>query len=755
MPKPGSRGFGMGVVEAVGNISLNAHWLITANLVMGALLLLWILRYLRLSARARESEWRNTATVENLAEGFYRTSVDGKQLYANAALVKMNGYDSAEEMLASVNDIATEWYVDPKRREEFCQALAEHGSVADFISEIYRHKTRERIWISENARTVHDPHTGKILCYEGSIREITAEMERNKLEKQLEKLATNLSGGLYQLQKTPEGRFSLTYASPGVERLLGKLETNTNRGLQAYINRFHPDDAALYLRNLESSSQSLETIRNEFRYLQDDETWRWIELTATPEKLEDGSIVWHGSINDITARKSAEEQVHQLAFFDPLTELPNRRVFTQRLETMMGACRRRNEHGAVLFIDLDNFKTLNDTHGHETGDELLRQVARRLKQGVRSTDTVSRFGGDEFVLLLDSLGTEMSDAISNATDAANKIVREFATGFDLGTIEHATTPSIGVVVFDGESRKAADIIKSADIAMYEAKKGGRNSFVIFDPENLDNVSDMYLLQRDLAAAIRNEELVFEFQPQVDVNGRILGAEALVRWNHPERGLLAPSAFVPMAEKTGLIMEINEWVLTNAISTLARWGRNPEMAGLNLSVNLSVQQFRLPEFVETMKQRIAKAGIDASRLTLELTEHVMARDPGRVAENMAELRKTGIRFSLDDFGTGYSSLSQLNQFPFDEVKIDGAFVSDIEHRESNRSLIEAILGMAQALDLETVAEHVGSPFQVEFLRDRGCNLFQGFYFHPPVSEDRLASLTSGQKAPVRHLRVLAQ
>ncbi|MEZ5792334.1 MAG: EAL domain-containing protein [Nitratireductor sp.] len=744
----------MGVYEALGNISVNSHWLITTNLVMGALLLLWILRYFRLSATARESEWRNTATVENLAEGFYRTSVDGKQLYANAALVKINGYDSAEEMLANVNDIASEWYVDPGRREEFRAVLAEHGSVSNFVSQVYRHKTREPIWISENARIVRNPRNGQVEFYEGSIREITAEMERQKLEKQLEKLAHNLSGGLYQLQKSPAGHFSCTYASPGFERLLGKLDTNTTRGLQTYVDRMHPDDASQYLTMLDRSARTMEIIHKEIRYRQDDQSWKWIELTATPEKLEDGSIVWHGSIQDITARKSAEEQVHQLAFFDPLTELPNRRVFTQRLEQMIGACRRRKEHGAVLFIDLDNFKSLNDTHGHETGDELLRQVAKRLKQGVRSTDTVSRFGGDEFVLLLDSLGCEMSDAISNATGAANKILREFSTGFDLGTIEHATTPSIGVVVFDGTNRNATDIIKSADIAMYEAKKGGRNSFVIFDPENLDNVSDMYLLQRDLAAAIRNEELVFEYQPQVDVNGRILGAEALVRWNHPERGLLAPSAFVPMAEKTGLIMDINEWVLTNAITTLSRWAGKPEMAQLNLSVNLSVQQFRLPEFVDKMKARIGEAGIDAKRLTLELTEHVMARDPKRVAENMAELRKTGIRFSLDDFGTGYSSLSQLNQFPFNEVKIDGAFVSDIEHRESNRSLIEAILGMAQALELETVAEHVGSPFQVEFLRERGCNLFQGFYFHPPVSEQMLESLTMEQTLPARQLRVVA-
>ncbi|MFZ1815316.1 MAG: EAL domain-containing protein [Rhizobiaceae bacterium] len=742
----------MNWLHTIGTISVNEHWLTTANLVLAALLLLWMLRAVRLVRTSAERDQQNIATIQNLAEGVYRTSPEGRQLFANASLVKLNGYETERELLDAVNDIGKEWYVDPTRRNHFKDLMERNGEVRDFVSEIYRHKTRERIWIAENARVVTNPATGRTLYYEGSVRDITREIEAKKIEQRLEKLAQNLSGGLFQMTGDSSVGFVCNYASPGFIKLLELDPDEELVDFRKCINKIHRDDRSAYLAQFEKSARALTTFSAEMRYTLGEDRVIWLNVNATPEILTNGRTLWHGHVNDITTRKLAEQQVNQLAFVDTLTDLPNRRVFMDRLERMISACKRRSEHGAILFIDLDNFKSLNDTHGHEKGDELLRLVAERLRKSVRATDTVSRFGGDEFALLLDSLGSDMSDAIANATGAANKILREFANGFDLGTVEHQTTPSIGVVVFDGAERSPADVLKSADIAMYEAKKGGRNNYMLFDPTSLDDVSEKYLLQRDLSAAIRNNELVFEFQPQVDVNGKVLGAEALVRWQHPERGLLGPSEFVPMAEKTGLIMEINEWVLENAIKTLARWSAVPALSGISLSVNLSVQQFRSPNFVARLADQIEKSGINATLLTLELTEHIMARNPEKVAEHMTALKECGIRFSLDDFGTGYSSLSQLNQFPFDEVKIDGAFVSDIEHRESNRTLIEAILGMARALNLETVAEHVGSPNQVEFLRERGCNLFQGFFFHPPLPEVQLEDLLVAQQPQARALRV---
>jgi len=729
-----------------------ATWLFVGNFLLAIVLVGLAMRHSRLIRRALRRRDIYRDVFDNVGEGLYRSTLEGTILKANRSLAHLNGYASADELISAVKDLATEFYVRPDRRREFKKLVERDGRVTDFVSEIYRHRTRERIWVTENARLVRDRISGVPLYYEGSIRDITRLMRHSQLEERLEKLADNLPGGLFQMVRRPDGRFHCPYASTGFATLLGLSRPIAEIDPNDYLGGIHGEDLAGYLAALDQSARDLSFWSCEFRYRRDKSTTIWMLVSATPEKMPDGSIIWHGFVSDVSARKHAEERVHRLAYYDPLTELPNRRLFMQRLEAAIVANRHRGEHGAVLFIDIDNFKTLNDTQGHEMGDLLLRQVALRLRDCVRVTDTVSRFGGDEFVLLLDALDDAKASAIANATGAANKILREFNRGFNLAGVNHSATPSIGVVVFDGASHTTAEIIKCADIAMYEAKKSGRNSYAVFDPASLKSVSEIYSLQRELAVATRRGELFFEFQPQIDAEGRIFGAEALIRWKHPVRGVLAPGEFVPIAEMTGLIMDINGWVLDEAVAILARWREMPQMRDLNLAVNISVQQFRASEFVERLRQRIRSAGIEANRLTLELTEHVMARDPDDVARSMTELKATGLRFSLDDFGTGYSSLSQLNQFPFDEVKIDGAFVSDIEHRARNRTLIEAILGMAHALGLETVAEHVGSPFQVEFLKARGCTRFQGFYFHPPISGEALANLVASQE-PQRPLRLV--
>ena len=507
----------------------------------------------------------------------------------------------------------------------------------------------------------------------------------------------------------------------------------------SYFGRIHSQDRNEYLGALANSAHSLEAWSHDFRYEHPDGRQIWLQVTATPQKEADGSVLWHGYLCEVTERKQSEEQIQRLAFFDPLTELPNRRIFTDRLNQTIASCRRDSTHGAVLFLDLDNFKALNDTKGHETGDILLTKVAQRLRDSVRGGDLVSRFGGDEFLILLPHLPEDVTKAVDEASGTAARILRQFCHGFALDFGRHHCSPSIGVVVFDASSESASDIIKSADIAMYEAKKRGRNTFVLFDPGSLQDVSHRYVLQRELSDAIAGNQLAFAFQPQVDGEGALTGAEALLRWNHPERGMIAPSEFVPLAEKSGLIMEINDWVLAEAVRVLSRWRGQPGMERLSLSVNISVQQFRSDDFVSRLCGRLGEAGVDPRLLTLELTEQIMARDPGNVAERMRELRALGIRLSLDDFGTGYSSLSQLNNFPFDEIKIDGAFVSDLEQRLANRTLIEAILGMAKGLNMKTCAEHVGSTWQFEFLKARGCSMFQGFHFHPPMDETRLVRL----------------
>lgn len=723
---------------------------LSASLV--AALFYLVLRYRRLLVRARTGEQHYRDTIENLVEGFYRSSIDGKQLRANAALVRLNGYDSEEEMLPAVNDIASEWYVDPKRRDEFKRLLERDGFVTDFVSEIYRHKTRERIWVSENARIVHDPQTGKPLYYEGSVREITAEIEVGKQREKLEKLSRNLPGGLFQLVRTPRGNYHVNYASRGFGKLLGIGQCDEQIKPNDYLPNIHNKDRESYLAALNRSANELVHWQCEFRYFPIPDTMIWITVSATPERLEDGTIVWHGHISDATERKNAEARIERMAYVDSLTDLPNRRLFTERLKTLRSHCRRSGGHGAVMFLDLDSFKSLNDTHGHDVGDDLLRQVAGRLSDTMPSGALVSRFGGDEFVILLAGLGRDRRAAVATAATAAETVLEAFEKGFDLGGMPHSATSSIGVAVFDRSAEPADEILKSADLAMYEAKKSGRNAYVLFDPAGLKDVSECYGLQRDLGSAIRENQLQLHFQPQVDPNGRIVAAEALLRWNHPRLGILTPSAFVPMAEKTGLIALVNRWVLEQAIETLARWRDDPCLASQRLSVNLSVQQFRSPDFAGDFCARVAAAGIDGSLLTLELTEHVMASNPQQVSASMAMLKEAGIRLSLDDFGTGYSSLSQLNRFPFDEVKIDGAFIAQMETRSSNRTLVEAILGLADAFGMETVAEHVASRAQLEFLHDNGCSLFQGYYFHPPLDQQAFRAVVAEQNPHRRLLKV---
>jgi len=738
-------------------LNLFGFWEWTTAISLLAAIGVGILAY-RLLARSRRLSRKLEKlrqSIDSLPVGFYRSSPNGTQISANPALVRLNGYSSEEELLKSVKDISTEWYVDPNRRTEFKRILERDGHVTDFVSEIYRHKTRERIWISEDARLVRALKTGLGCYYEGTVRDVTESIHRKQLEERLDKLARNLPGGLFQMCRNPDGNFELIYASQRFLALLGMEHETFPIDPTPYLGRIHSADRQNHINSVTESAEIGEVWTSDFRYRDNGGSWIWLGATATPERLTDGRIIWHGYIADLSDRKRAEAKIERLAYFDSLTGLPNRRYFTDQLEQTVRANKRTGDHSALLYLDLDNFKSLNDGHGHEIGDRLLQEVAKRLKESARARDTVSRFGGDEFVVLLDNLGSDRTRAAASASGAANKILRAFGRGFDLGKFQHFSTPSIGVALFDASCGTANDIIKGADVAMYEAKKRGRNNFVLFDPSGLQSAAENYRLQRELAGAIGRGELGLEFQPQVDLSGNMFGAEALVRWNHPTRGMLAPREFVPIAEMTGAITDINEWVFRESLDVLARWKRNPHLRDVCLSVNVSVQQFRSPEFAERLCTILENNGVSGSQLTLEMTEHAMARDAEAIAERMRNLKRHGVRFSLDDFGTGHSSLSQLNSFPFDEVKIDGAFVARIEHGKSDRTLIEAILGMAAALGLDTVAEHVGNQQQLDFLRTRGCSRFQGFYFHPPMSEGMIATIAEKQSTSIRASNDLPQ
>lgn len=445
----------------------------------------------------------------------------------------------------------------------------------------------------------------------------------------------------------------------------------------------------------------------------------------------EGETVIQCNIRDISARKKAEEKIMELAFFDPLTHLPNRTLLMDRLKQAMIVGARNASCGAVLFLDLDHFKTLNDTLGHDVGDKLLQQVAQRLTASVREGDTVARLGGDEFVVVLEGLHANAEEAAKQAQDVGEKILVTLNLPYHLGTIEHHSTASIGATLFNHANASTDELLKQADLAMYKSKETGRNVLQFFDPAMQTLVLERAALEKQLRRAIQEGQFVLHYQPQVVGDGRVTGAEALVRWVHPERGLMAPSDFIPLAESTGLILPLGQWVLQTACDQLRRWAEQPALAQLTLAVNVSALQFRQPDFVAQVLRILDLSGANPQRLKLELTESLLVDNVPTVIEKMFKLKAKGVSFSLDDFGTGYSSLSYLKRMPLDQLKIDRSFVHDILSDHHDASIARTIIALAQSLGLSVIAEGVEIEAQRDFLSHAGCHAYQGFFFSRPL------------------------
>ena len=453
--------------------------LVAANFILAILLAAWVIRYRRLYFRSRDEQANQRDLIENLSEGIYRSLPNGKQLSANKALVKLNGYDSEAEMLACVGDIGKEWYVEPGRRDEFRAILRRNGFVEDFVSEIYRHKTRERIWITESARLVYDKKTGKPLFYEGSVREITETRKKLQAEQLLQKLSNRVPGGLFQFSRSTDGEFAISYLSDGFRRLTGYQFEEGKLDAFLFPQLVHSEDREAFLHSFRDSGLKMQPWDMEFRIGTTSGEERWLRVNAIPE-MDEGSITWHGYLSDVSARKRNEMEIEKLAFYDPLTGLPNRRMFMDRMARSVERCAEHGCYGALLFIDLDNFKTLNDTRGHDIGDEYLAQIAKRLANCVRREDTVARIGGDEFVIILEGAGKDSANASRMAIMTANKVLAAMRDNFEVGRFNHRSSASLGVVVFGEGNARPEEILKHADIAMYQAKAAGRNGMSIYD-----------------------------------------------------------------------------------------------------------------------------------------------------------------------------------------------------------------------------------------------------------------------------------
>lgn len=477
----------------------------------------------------------------------------------------------------------------------------------------------------------------------------------------------------------------------------------------------------------------------------------YVETNAYPLRDQDGHIYAAvETIRDITEIKELEQEktakeveIHRLAFYDFLTDLPNRRLLLDRLDQAFAASERSGQYGAVIFLDLDNFKNLNDTRGHRTGDLILQMTAQRLQETVRDDDTVARLGGDEFVILLSNLATQSETAISRVGRVAEKIRLALAQPFQLETSKQGGSPgsfesgefhlgaSLGIVLFHGHENSTEELFKYADTAMYRAKEAGRNTARFFDPAMQTALEESETLERDLRRAVVEEQFELYYQPQVDATGRLLGAEALLRWYHPERGPVSPLSFIPVSEENGLILPIGQWVLQEACRQLAAWSQSFPVGDFRLAINVSARQFHQPGFVAEVQEIIASAQVEPRRIKLELTETLVLADLEDTISKMRQLQAVGIGFAMDDFGTGYSSLAKLKQLPLEQLKIDRAFVRDLETDPHDAAIAATIIAMGRTLGFEIVAEGVESAAQLKILQSQGCGIFQGYYFNPPL------------------------
>ncbi len=534
----------------------------------------------------------------------------------------------------------------------------------------------------------------------------------------------------------PDGNY--TFVSPQVERLFGHPVSAWHEP-GFWTSAVHPDDLAGAQHARDEAIGGGVEYSFEYRLRNSHGEYLWVEEIGTAARDEEPGPA-HGAMRgillDISQRKEAESEIQHLAFYDPLTGLPNRRLWLDRLHKLVDASPHSVEQGAVVFIDLDNFKTLNDTHGHDMGDLLLKEAAYRLQSAVRKNDLVARLGGDEFVVLLKG-GRETAEVFRrNVEMVAEKIRAAMDKPYRLRGNEHHSTASLGIYIFDTAVDSVSDMLKRADLAMYQSKAAGRNAICFFAPEMQDTLSRRAVLEASLRTALRRQQFLLYYQPQVNDEGKLLGFEALLRWQHPELGLLPPGEFIQLAEETGLIVPIGMWAIDRACRQLAVWADEPAHQALTLSVNVSARQFMHEQFVDHVLEVVRRHRINPRHLTLELTESLLVDHVNEVILKMKTLKASGIGFSLDDFGTGFSSLSYLRRLPLNELKIDHSFFRNLLTIETDAAIVRTIVVLAQSLKLDLIAEGVEDERQRDFLASHGCHAYQGYLFAAPMDEESM-------------------
>ncbi|PQP01909.1 PAS domain S-box protein [Massilia phosphatilytica] len=623
------------------------------------------------------------------------------------------------------------------------------GKVSDLVVGVPRPARGDVRWAICNAYPEHDEH-GAICCVVVCFTDCTAlKYAEQSLHKSEERMRLALQGSTdapwdWDLV-TGEIYYSARYWD-----MLGFDPDTQAADPEAWVRLTHPEDRIRVLALLDELLPGpRQAYSMEFRLRHRD--GHYVPVLSRGFILRDGAgkaVRLSGTNTDLTERKQVEHRIHELAYFDQLTGLPNRRFLIDELGQILARNGRAGRHGALLFLDLDNFKLLNDTMGHDVGDLLLREVARRLRRALREGDHLARLGGDEFVIVLENLGASPDEATVEVHAVGRKILDVLGEPFELAGRQCASSPSIGVTLFDGAPTSIDALLRQADLAMYRAKEEGRNTVRFFDPGMQAAVDRQAALSAALRTGLAHRQFVLYCQPQFGHDGSLVGAEALVRWQRGADELVSPGEFIGAAESGGLIAALGLDVLEQGCHALARWARAPGLAAIKLAVNVSVHQLRDPDFPHAVAALLAATGARADRLTLELTESVFARNPDDLVDRMQQLRRLGIHFALDDFGTGYSSLAYLARFPLAALKIDRSFVREVDHDPNASSIVEAIIALARKLHLATIAEGVELDAQHAFLAAHGCDVMQGYLLGRPVALDefeRTYGVTRAQAA----------
>lgn len=672
-------------------------------------------------------EMRLIARAFDVQEGIIITDANQVVLRVNQAFIKLTGY-GAQEVIGKDLTILKSQRHEAHFYQDIWANLQQKKFWAGEIWSVRKDGASRLNWINISAVILPD---GNVTNYVAAFSDITELNDSRKHMNLLETCVSRLNDIVFITEAGPldEPWSRIVFINDAFERRSGYRRDEVLGKTPQMLEG--PKTQLAELNRIRSAMKKFKPVRAELiNYAKSGEDY-WVDLDIVPVVDANGSCThWVAVERDITERKQAEHKIHQLAFYDALTNLPNRRLLFDRLQHATASSVRNSQYGAVLFIDLDNFKTLNDTMGHKTGDLMLVEVGARLQACMRKNDTVARLGGDEFVVMLENLGQNEVQAIAKAKRVGEKICDVVSQGYVLDGHKYHSNASIGISLFRGTEVSADELLKHADTAMYESKHSGRNTLSFFDPAMQGLLETRATLESDLRQALSQRQFVLYYQMQVDSQRRIFGAEVLLRWDHPERKIVSPAEFIPLAEETGLIMPIGYYVLEAACHQLKVWEGDALTCDLSLSVNVSARQFKQLDFVDQVRNVLKQTKANPRRLKLELTESIVINDAEDALEKMKVLQSLGISFSMDDFGTGYSSLSSLKRLPLDQLKIDQSFVRDIVINPSDAVIVKTIIAMGHTLELDVISEGVETESQFEILKQYDCAAFQGYLFGKP-------------------------